>query len=447
MYQRVSSPYLPDTDYSDYLINEYLDVLDVCNATDHMPELIVRALPEYDTANPAPLNFTNVPTADTSCTGGQYIVASSLDANANCESISQAFGVATGAVQEATNSTDCKPTANFCLPASCTLHQVASGDTCDTLATAFSTSNLTVGTIQLLNWNPYINGLCDSLTSRDNICASPPGGAYTPPPPPPGSASDNSQQRGGGDGNSVSGNGTLLCTSVQQPSPVQDGISTDCSTWCQAVAGDYCFHFAQETNITTDGLYKLNTVLGSGGSSCSTMFQAQYWYCVAGPGVTPTPGTPSATSTVPSTPSISSTSVSSATGAPSPTQSGIASNCNKFQIAKAGDYCYQFASDNGITTNQLYAWNTVLGTNGANCSTLFQAGEYYCVGVPTQAGIASNCNKYAVANAGDYCYKFASDYGITTDQLYSWNTVLGTDGSNCSTLFQAGYSYCVGVSN
>ncbi|KAF2717240.1 hypothetical protein K431DRAFT_233570, partial [Polychaeton citri CBS 116435] len=66
---------------------------------------------------------------------------------------------------------------------------------------------------------------------------------------------------------------------------------------------------------------------------------------------------------------------------PSPTHSGIAANCNKYQIAKSDDYCNESAQNNNITTDQLYMCNTVLGADGANCQTQFQAGEYYCIGV------------------------------------------------------------------
>lgn len=41
----MSSPYLPDSDYSDYLVGQYQDILDVCKAT--MPELIIRDIPSY----------------------------------------------------------------------------------------------------------------------------------------------------------------------------------------------------------------------------------------------------------------------------------------------------------------------------------------------------------------------------------------------------------------
>ena len=47
-HQRMSSPYLPDADYSDYLVAQYQDILDVCKAT--MPELVIRDIPFYGDA-------------------------------------------------------------------------------------------------------------------------------------------------------------------------------------------------------------------------------------------------------------------------------------------------------------------------------------------------------------------------------------------------------------
>lgn len=51
-HQRISSPYLPDSDHSDYLVAQYQDILDVCQAS--MPELVVRSLPFY---GDAPVNY------------------------------------------------------------------------------------------------------------------------------------------------------------------------------------------------------------------------------------------------------------------------------------------------------------------------------------------------------------------------------------------------------
>ena len=64
---------------------------------------------------------------------------------------------------------------------------------------------------------------------------------------------------------------------------------------------------------------------------------------------------------------------------------------------------------------------------------------------PIQARNAGDCNSHAEAGNRDFCFKFAQDKGITTDQLYSWNTVLGTEGANCGTQFFKGYWCCVGI--
>lgn len=47
-HQRMSSPYLPDSDYSDYLVAQFQDILDICKVS--MPELVVRDLPDYEDA-------------------------------------------------------------------------------------------------------------------------------------------------------------------------------------------------------------------------------------------------------------------------------------------------------------------------------------------------------------------------------------------------------------
>ncbi|KAH8680676.1 hypothetical protein BX600DRAFT_444897 [Xylariales sp. PMI_506] len=219
------------------------------------------------------------------------------------------------------------------------------------------------------------------------------------------------------------------------PYPTQSGIISTCNKYNNAVSGDYCSEFASNNGITTAQLYAWNPILGPNGENCATLFQANVDYCVG------------VSSTV--TTSVTTTAT---TSLPYPTQSGIISTCNKYNNAVSGDYCSEFASNNGITTAQLYAWNTILGPNGENCSTLFEANVDYCVGVaatsiPTQAGIAANCNKIVAAQSGDYCYIFAQNNGITTAQLYAWNPVLGANGENCSTEFQLGEGYCVSVSS
>lgn len=44
----MSSPYLPDSHFSNYLVAQYQDILQVCNP--NMPELFIRPLPSYNNA-------------------------------------------------------------------------------------------------------------------------------------------------------------------------------------------------------------------------------------------------------------------------------------------------------------------------------------------------------------------------------------------------------------
>jgi hypothetical protein len=94
----------------------------------------------------------------------------------------------------------------------------------------------------------------------------------------------------------------------------------------------------------------------------------------------------SSVSSITSKPTTTTTSISTTTSSnrvtvPGPTQSGIVPTCIKYAQPPAGTGCYDFAVANSITPAQLYAWNTILGVDGANCGILFFADDWYCVGV------------------------------------------------------------------
>jgi hypothetical protein len=172
MWYRINSLFLPDTDHSDYLIEQYQDILDVCQVS--MPETVVRALPGYAMAP----NVTYLPPgtdpADNSSTSnpgnctGQIIPASS----AGCDSLSQQYSVTTGDLVAATGSKTCASVGSVCVPEPCTLKQVGSGSSCDGLAAAYTTSTMNITTNLFLSWNPNIMGLCDLLTSGQYVCSS-----------------------------------------------------------------------------------------------------------------------------------------------------------------------------------------------------------------------------------------------------------------------------------
>jgi hypothetical protein len=127
MWWRVNSLYLPDTDYSDYLIDQYQDILDVCNVT-NVPETIIRPLPDY----PQAPNITYLPpgtdpadnetsNANTTCNGQTITLGSG-----GCDALSAQYGVTTGDLYAVTDTDDCSSPDEVCVPLSCSLTQVTS---------------------------------------------------------------------------------------------------------------------------------------------------------------------------------------------------------------------------------------------------------------------------------------------------------------------------------
>jgi LysM repeat protein len=376
MWYRLNSNYLPDTDTTDWLIQQYLDIQDICQIK--MPDTVIKALPGYA---PAPNVTWQAPGTDpanngtdpgsANCTGQTVSLAAG-----GCDALSIKYGVSTGDLQATAGTNDCSSSVTVCVPNACALKQLSSGASCDGLAASYSTGSLNISTSLFLRWNPNIIGLCDALTVGQFVCSGPPSGVFTLPPPINGTNTDGNGQVRGGQNSGSNPNGptgpggpTANSTSF---APTQPGIASDCTKFAYAGSGDTCFGFTQSFSITLAQLIKWNPALGaSDGSNCTTLFWVGYDYCVG------TSGSSSSVSTSSSTKTPSAT-----TSLPYPTQTGIDPNCNKYKNAVTGDYCSKFATDNGITAAQLYAWNKVLGTNGANCGTAFQAGKYADFRVP-----------------------------------------------------------------
>jgi LysM repeat protein len=309
----------------------------------------------------------------------------SKDPAANCENLSLKYNVTTGDLLKVATDESCYLETAVCVPPPCNLVQVPDGSTCDSLATSFSVPGapLNVTKQMVLSWNPNIIGPCDNLTAAQYVCAGAPGGSYEPPAIAPPNVGAGGQERGGPGGSdptAITGTPTIIVTSganinpTEAPKPTQAGsIVGNCNQYDQAETGETCTSFATRNGITPAQLYSWNSILGASGASCATDFWAGYYYCIGTTGSLP-PTTTSTTRT-------SNTPVS----APGPTQSGITASCDSFAEAVAGQTCTVFASAHGITTSELYAWNPVLGTNGANCATSFWAEEWYCVGVSNSA--------------------------------------------------------------
>ncbi|KAF2649567.1 carbohydrate-binding module family 50 protein [Lophiostoma macrostomum CBS 122681] len=370
LYTKVTSEFLTDTDHADYLVGQLQDIADVCNTS--IPAITTRAAVSWDSASaPTLTTTTTTAAAPTSCAAGQ---GQTLSSGSGCDALSKKYGITTGDLIAISGSNTCSISSALCFPLSCSLQQIVSGATCDTVA-----STLNATTVQFQTWNPNIIGLCDVLQAGQYVCKSPPGASgYTLAPPPLGTDADAGNQQRGGSGGVVTPTTTISpgpTTPVPAPGTVQSGVSKMCNAWQTPAQGLGCVDFSILNGIGSDKFYEWNPVLGPNGENCTTMFQFKVYYCVgvviSGSGSGPTT-------------SLSSPTITSVVTAPGPTQSGIVASCTKFAKPTTGTGCYDFATQNGITPTQLYQWNTVLGPNGENCGTQFWGDEYYCVGVSVQ---------------------------------------------------------------
>jgi len=259
-------------------------------------------------------------------------------------------------------------------------------------------------------WNPSVGSTCGGLIAGYAVCVGIPGTPTTPQ------------------------------SSASSAAPTQTGIASNCQRFYAVKAGDSCQGIVNnyDGEFTLAQFYGWNPAVGS---NCEHL-NVGYDVCVG----------------VPGTPTVAPTS-SQATSTGPPTQSGIASNCDRFYTVQSGDSCQAIVDDyeGEFTLNQFYSWNPAVGSS---CQYLI-VGDSVCVGVPgtptvpptstsptstsapTQSGIASNCNRFYTVQSGDSCQAIVNDYEgeFTLSQFYSWNPAVG---SGCQYLV-VGDAVCVGV--
>ncbi|KAK4041568.1 autolysin [Parachaetomium inaequale] len=148
--------------------------------------------------------------------------------------------------------------------------------------------------------------------------------------------------------------------------------------------------------------------------------------------------------------------------APTPTQAGIAANCNKFHLVASGDTCGRLSVAYAISLPDFYSWNPAVDDA---CTGLW-LGYYVCVGVeasatptttatptiptgangvatpsPIREGMTTVCDTFHFAVAGDNCWDLEQTYGVTFKDFYRWNPSIL---NSCGGLWP-GYHYCIGV--
>ncbi|KAI0968042.1 hypothetical protein F4678DRAFT_464944 [Xylaria arbuscula] len=187
------------------------------------------------------------------------------------------------------------------------------------------------------------------------------------------------------------------------PSPRRNGLSLRQAVTCYysitASDGDTCTSVAATWGLTDAGFEALNP-----GADCPTLTVGQS-YCVLGSVSTSTTTTATTTITTATTatsittkatttsqPSITSkattttvptsttkaTTTTTTSSPHSPSQSGLASNCNSFYQVQSGDTCSIITFKYEISLSEFDTWNPSIDSA---CDNLY-VGYWVCVGVP-----------------------------------------------------------------
>ncbi|KAL5360255.1 hypothetical protein BJX96DRAFT_184441 [Aspergillus floccosus] len=350
--------------------------------------------------------------------------------------------------------------STLCIPPQCKTYIWQASDTCDSVAR--SITGVTVP--QFLSWNPNFNSLCQNTPNFVGyvVCVSPPGGYLNS------TASPTNGSTG------YAGGAT---TAVPAPTNAMTGSNQNCGQWFTVAEGDNCALLSVRFSLALPDFYFLNPEIDV---NCTNLELGEA-YCVAPVGTLTTYSgypvtTPFIVITSATFPSVN-TAISTASSHPGyvattsllPTASGTVSDCTTYRNYddKNGlNDCSYIAAAEGVTTDELLAWNPSLSTT--NC--VFQSGNSYCVYrtnatpdtgdtsycLPTNAtepGTISICNCFTEVigyqNGSRYsCDNIETGFGLTATQLLEWNSWMGSD---CNSALFNGLGYydvraiCVGV--
>ncbi|KAH7016728.1 hypothetical protein EDB80DRAFT_827002 [Ilyonectria destructans] len=259
-------------------------------------------------------------------------------------------------------------------------------------------------------WNPAVGSTCTSLLTDYYVCVSVVG--FTTPTTP-----------------------TTPDNGISTPSPIQVGMTKDCNKFHLIKSTTTCASIRDYYNLPLAEFYKWNPAVGN---TCTSLL-VDYYVCVSIIGFTPpTPTEPG-----------------NGISTPSPIQTGMTKNCNKFHLVKSTTTCVSIQDYYKISFADFYKWNPAIGSK---CTSLW-ADTNVCVGIigggttptnpgngietpkPIQDGMTKSCKKFHLVKSTTTCASIQNYYKITLAQLYKWNPAIG---STCRNLW-AEYNVCVGV--
>ncbi|KAF2000817.1 carbohydrate-binding module family 50 protein [Amniculicola lignicola CBS 123094] len=253
-----------------------------------------------------------------------------------CHSIALSKSVTEGSIW---SMNDLGPTCDgikegmqLCLPSRC--KTAVLGTNCWSLATTYS-----ISFAQLLAWNLTIDTACDNVAANSTlICVSSPDGEFVP--------------------QTAPNNTSTTNQTVSAPGSTPFGTIKNCKTYYQVQIADNCKRISIAASVSVEEFMAMNPSIDA---NCSNLYPG-LWYCTKpllnwnAPGN----GTNSTSTTVPP---------------PAPTPSGTVGRCYRWHVIQSGDTCALLQVVEGISMEDLMAWNPDLK---AECSNLV-LGLAYCV--------------------------------------------------------------------
>ncbi|KAH6953500.1 hypothetical protein DER45DRAFT_587025 [Fusarium avenaceum] len=295
-------------------------------------------------------------------------------------------------------------------------HKIASTTTCSSIESYYK-----LPFAQFFAWNPAVEKDCSGLWVGYWVCVSVEG--YTP------------------TMTTVKATMTKPANGISTPPPVQNGMVKNCDKFHQIKSTTTCASIEDYYSLPSATFHSWNPAVGN---DCKSLLVG-YWVCVGTVGWKP----PTKTTASPTTPTKASNGITT----PSPIQSKMVGNCNKFHMVTSTTTCSSIRDYYKISLADFGKWNPAVG---ADCANLW-AGYNVCIGViggtptkpgngietpsPIQPNLVSNCKKFHKVTPTTTCASIQKYYKISMAQLAKWNP---TVGSGCDKLW-ANYWVCVAV--
>ncbi|KAH7311957.1 LysM domain-containing protein [Rhexocercosporidium sp. MPI-PUGE-AT-0058] len=220
---------------------------------------------------------------------------------------------------------------------------------------------------------------------------------------------------------------------ITTPTPIQTNMVKNCDRFYKVKSGDTCAKISASNGVTVQQLTTWNPAVKS---DCSAMW-LDYYICTSIVGHTPT------------TPTTATNGITT----PTPIQTNMVKNCDRFYKVKSGDTCAKISASNGVTTQQLTTWNPAVKSD---CSALWL--DYYiCTSIvghtpttpgngvqtptPFQTGMTKSCKTFHLVTSGQTCQVITTKYKITQANFLKWNPAVKSD---CTGMWANAY-VCIAV--